>query len=212
MKLIDYTVRDFIEQVDSSMPTPGGGSVAGVASTLGVGLSRMVGHLTVGKKKFKALDEEIQRKYQHILDDFVAIKETLLTLVDEDTLAFEKVMSAFKLPKETVDEKLVRKAAIETATYEAIDVPHRVASLSFQALVDLEYLLDYCNKNAVSDIGVAALMLYSGLEGALLNVLINVGSISNEEIKERYQKEAEQFSNEGTKLKETVLKKVKGLL
>jgi len=212
MKLVDYTVKDFIEQVDSSMPTPGGGSVAGVASTLGIGLSRMVGHLTTGKKKFKALDDDVKQEYHRILDRFVVIKETMLTLIDEDTLAFEKVMDAFKLPKETDEEKVIRKEAIEDATYGAIEVPYRVASLSLQALGDLEYLLDYGNRNAVSDIGVAALMLYSGLEGALLNVLINVGSLSNEEIQTRYQKEAEQFSIEGEQLKNKVLKKVRGLL
>lgn len=212
MKLIDLSVKEFVEQVDSSSPAPGGGSVAGVSSTLGVALSRMVGHLSVKKKKFRALDEETKQKYHAILDHFIVVKETLLTLVDEDTKAFEKVMDAFGLAKTTDEEKTIRKNAIETATYEAIDVPYRVASLSLQALGDLEYLLDYCNRNTVSDIGVAALMLYSGLEGALLNVMINVGSISNEEIQARYQKEAEQFSIEGEQLKSTVLKKVKALL
>lgn len=212
MKLVELTVRDFVDHVDSSAPAPGGGSVASVASTLGVALSRMVGHLTTGKKKFKALDESVKLEYQRILDHFIVVKETLLKLVDEDTDAFNQVMAAFKLPKETEEEKRDRAKAIEDATYLAIDVPYRVSSLSLQALGDLEYLLDYCNKNAVSDIGVAALMLYSGLEGALLNVLINVGSLSNEEIKARYMKEVEQFSLEGNQLKEQVLKKVKGLL
>ena len=212
MKLVDYTVKDFTNQVDSSAPTPGGGSVAGVASTLGIALSRMVGHLTVGKKKFKALDDKTKQEYYRILDHFIVLKETMLTLIDEDTVAFEKVMDAFKLSKETEEEKSKRNDAIETATYGAIEVPYRVASLSLQALGDLEYLLDYGNRHAVSDIGVAALMLYSGLEGALLNVLINVGSLSNDKIKARYQKEATQFSLEGEQLKDAILKKVKGLL
>jgi formiminotetrahydrofolate cyclodeaminase len=212
MKLVDLSIKDFLDQVDSSKPAPGGGSVASVASSLGIALSRMVGHLTTGKKKYKALDEEIKQKYQGILDHFVVVKETLVHLVDEDTLAFNKLMDAFRLPKETDQDKEIRKKAIEDATYEAIEVPYRVASLSLQALGDLEYLLDYCNKNAVSDIGVAALMLYSGLEGALLNVLINVGSLSNEEIKARYEKEVKQFSVEGGQLKDKVLIKVRGLL
>lgn len=212
MKLVDLSVKEFVNQVDSSAPAPGGGSVAAVASTLGIALSRMVGHLTVEKKKFKALDDEIKQEYQRILDHFIVVKETLFTLVDDDTEAFDKLMDAFRLPKETDEEKQNRKNAIQTATYEAIEVPYRVASLSLQALGDIEYLLDYCNKNAVSDIGVSALMLYSGLEGALLNVLINVGSISNEEIKERYQKEANQFSIEGEQFKNAILLKVKNLM
>ncbi len=212
MKLVDLSVKDFVEQVDSSAPAPGGGSVAGVASTLGIALARMVGHLSVGKKKFKALDDDVKQEYYRILDHFIVIKETLLKLVDEDTLAFDQVMDAFRLPKETEEEKEVRKDAIEKATYTAIEVPYRVASLSLQALGDLEYLLRYCNKNTISDIGVSALMLYSGLEGALLNVLINVGSISNEEIQSRYQKEAAQFSHEGNQMKEAIMKKVKDLL
>lgn len=212
MNLMDLSVKDFLDQVDSSAPAPGGGSVASVASSLGIALARMVGHLTIGKKKYKALDEDVKQEYQRILDHFVVVKETLIKLVDEDTAAFNKVMDAFRMPKETEEEKKLRKKAIEDATYLAIDVPYRVASLSLQTLGDLEYLLDYCNKNAVSDIGVAALMLYSGLEGALLNVLINVGSLSNEEIKVRYEKEVKQFSIEGDQLKDTVLRKVKALL
>ena len=181
MKLIEKTVVDFIDEVDSASPAPGGGSVSALAGSLGVSLSRMVGHLTVNKKKFKGLDEAIQSEFMERFNELSSIKDELNILVDRDTEAFNYVMAAFKLPKETDEEKAARKKAIEEATYKAIDVPMVIAELSYRGLELIEYFGEYGNKNAITDLGVSSLLLATALEGAILNVKINLPGISDEE-------------------------------
>ena len=181
MKLVEKSIIDFIDEVDSSSPAPGGGSVSALAGSLGVSLSRMVGHLTVNKKKFKGLDEAIQSEFMERFNELSSIKDELNILVDRDTEAFNYVMAAFKLPKETDEEKAARKKAIEEATYKAIDVPMVIAELSYRGLELIEYFGEYGNKNAITDLGVSSLLLATALEGAILNVKINLPGISDEE-------------------------------
>lgn len=212
MKLVEKTVTDFINEVDSSSPAPGGGSVAAVVGALGASLSRMVGHLTVNKKKFKELDEEIRIDFLGKFDELCCIKEELVLLVDRDTEAFNLVMAAFKMPKETDEQKKDRKEAIEAATYKAIDVPMVIAELSFRGLELIENLGKNGNQNAITDLGVSALLLASGLEGAILNVKINLPGISDE----KYVKETRDRCNEilrgGLKIKMEIMKEVEGKL
>ena len=139
--LRELKVVDFINEVDSKSPAPGGGSVSALASTLGIALTRMVGHLTVGKKKFKALDESIQDRFTNITKSFETLKEELTLLIDKDTEAFNLIMEAFKLPKETEEEQTFRNQKIEEGTLEAIKVPFKVAELSLEALRNLDYVL-----------------------------------------------------------------------
>ncbi len=208
MKLIDYSVLDFVKEVDSAKPAPGGGSASAIASALGMALSRMVGHLTIPKKKFKALDDYIQ-------DDFIEIHERLkdgqrraMELVDEDTLAFNEIMKAFKMPKETEEAKRKRKAAIEKATYKATEVPLEIARLSYETLSKLSHTAAYANKNAISDVGVSALLLHSALEGAILNVNINLPGIQDEKYKQKIYNEVNTMLKEGNQFKTNVLNTV----
>jgi len=181
MKLVDKNIMDFIDEVDSASPAPGGGSVSALAGSLGVSLSRMVGHLTVNKKKFKGLSEEVQGEFINRFEELGAVKDELNVLIDRDTEAFNYVMAAFKLPKETDGEKAERKEAIEAATYKAIDVPMMIAELSYRGLELIEYFVEYGNKNAITDLGVSSLLLATALEGAILNVKINLPGISDAE-------------------------------
>ncbi len=203
--LKELTVENFVNEVDSKSPAPGGGSVSALASSLGFGLTRMVGHLSVGKKKFRALDEEVQNKFKDIIKDFESMKNEMVELIDKDTDAFNLIMAGFKLPKETEEEKTYRNLKIEEGTLEAIKVPFRVAELSLQGLKQLEYILKYGNKNTLSDLGVSALLLQAGLEGAILNVKINIPGISDNETKEYYISKSQTILNEGNKLKNEVL-------
>ncbi len=197
MKLIDLTVHEFIRDLDSPKPAPGGGSSSAVAAAVGAALSRMVGHLTIPKKKFKKLDTETQ-------EEIIALHETikdevrkLLDLVDDDTLAFNEIMKAFKMPKDTEEEKVERKKAIEKATHKATEVPLRIARVAHGVLTRLRPLLEHGNQNAVSDIGVGALMLQAGLEGAVLNVKINLASLKDEDYKSKTTEEVERLLREG---------------
>lgn len=186
MKLIDQTIIDFINNVDSDSPAPGGGSVSALISSLGTSLARMVGHLTVSKKKYTKLDSSIQATFENTLNHLSVIKDELILLIDKDTQAFNQIMKAYKLSKDIPE---IRLKAIEDATLNAIEVPYRVSIISLKALQLLPIILAHGNKQAISDLGVAVLSLTSGIEGALYNVLINLSGISNQETRDFYSKE-----------------------
>lgn len=208
MKLVDLNLTQFNNEIDSPSPAPGGGSVSALASSMGVSLSRMVGHLTVNKKKFKKLDEEIQNNFNNILKEFIEIKEELILLVDKDTDAFNLIMAAFKLPKETIEEKTIRKQKILEGTIEAIKVPYLVAQLSLKALKKMDYILEYGNKNTLSDIGVSVLMLHAGLVGAILNVKINIPGLTDEEMILKYKTSINEMLEEARDIKDNILNNI----
>ncbi len=205
MKLIERSVLGFVNEVDSASPAPGGGSVSALAGSLGASLSRMVGHLTVNKKKFKELDEEIKVEFVSRFDELETIMDEFNVLIDRDTEAFNLVMGAFKLPKETDEEKAARKKAIEDATYKAIEVPMVIAELAFRGLELIEYFGAYGNKNAITDLGVSALLLTTALEGAILNVRINLPGITSEEYVKSTNLKCEEMLVEGKEIKERIM-------
>ena len=208
MKLIDLKVHEFINEIDQKSATPGGGSVSSLASSMGVALVRMVGHLTIDKKKFLALDPNIQFEFKDILSEFTLIKEELMTLIDQDTEAFNLVMDAYRLPKETDGEKKIRSQKIEEGTLEAIRVPLKVATLSISALHRFDLLIEYCNPQTTSDLGVAILMLASGGEGACMNVLINLSSLKDDIAKAQYENTIGDYKEKLNDLRIQLLKKI----
>ena len=210
--LKDLQVVEFINEVDKKSATPGGGSVSALASSLGIALTKMVGHLSVGKKKFRSLEEDVQVEFKDILDTFSSYKDELVSLIDKDTEAYNLVMAAFKLPKETEQEKSVRAVEIEKATMVAIGTPYRIAVLSLEALKELDTILDNCNKNTLSDLGVSALLLYAGLEGALLNVKINISGLSDQEVITHYTSKIKTMLFDGSELRNDVLERVHGMI
>jgi len=212
MKLVEMNLKEFNDEIDSSSPAPGGGSVSALASSIGVSLSRMVGHLTVKKKKFRALDIEIQNKFNTILEDFVIMKSELISLVDKDTEAFNLIMKAFKMPKETDEDKKNRKDKILEGTIEAIKVPFIVAELSYKALENMEFILKHGNKNTLSDIGVSTLMIYSGLEGAILNVKINIPGLTDQHLINQYQDSVSEMLLQAKRMKDSILGKIHNTL
>lgn len=212
MKLIDRTLRDFAKEVESLSPAPGGGSCAAYGSAIGVCLARMVANLSFGKKKFEALDEQYQKQFTESFHALESIQEELLTLVDKDTESFNEVMKAFKLPKETEDEKNQRKDAIERATWLSIDTPYRVAELTLEAMKLMQPIHTYGNVNALSDIGVGYCMCVTGVEGAVLNVKINLGSVTDMERAKRMEGKCDEMLTEAMALKNNILESVHGQL
>jgi len=186
MLLVEQTVQNFIEEVDSKKPAPGGGSVSALASLLGLSLSRMVGHLTISKKSFDKLPPAIQSEFITKMQNLEVNKLALLKLIDADTEAFNQMMIAYKMPKETENDKRIREEAIQKATIHGINVPYEVVSHSLSILRQLPFFLEYGNASAVSDIGVGVLMISSGLEGAILNMKINLPVISDETVKQTF--------------------------
>jgi methenyltetrahydrofolate cyclohydrolase len=174
MKLVELSIKEFIDVVDSNTATPGGGSVAALAVSQGIGLIRMVAHLTVSKKKFLALEQHIQNQYLNAFQQLESYKLQAMGLVDEDTDAFNHIMTAFKMPKDDSDQINARNEAIKQATVGATLIPYQVAQVALNALKITKGMILYANKNAISDLGVGSLMMVSGLEGAVLNVKTNM--------------------------------------
>lgn len=171
------TVSAFLDEVASSSPAPGGGSVAAVSGALGVALTAMVCNLTIGKKKYAEVEEEMKG----ILASAEAQRAQFTELIDKDADAFKKVMEAFGLPKETEEQKALRSAAITAATKEAALVPLEVMKHCIDGLALAQQVAANGNRNSVSDAGVSALMLHAACEAAALNVMINLNGLSDAE-------------------------------
>ncbi|MGL4911343.1 MAG: cyclodeaminase/cyclohydrolase family protein [Romboutsia sp.] len=208
MKLVDMSVVDFSEEVDSNSPAPGGGSVAALASNIGVGLARMMAHLSFGKKKYESLDENIRLEFVNRFNKLGDIRQELVELVDRDTESFNEVMKAIKMPKETDDEKKLRKSAIQDATLFSIDVPFKTAKLSLKSLELLEFLVEHGNQNAITDIGVGTLMIYTGLEGAILNVKVNLMGLENKELNDSYSTSCKEILSKSKEIKDKILNNI----
>ena len=208
MKLIDMTVSEFGDEVDSKSPAPGGGSVSALASNIGIGLARMMAHLSFGKKAYEKLDEDVRAKFVERFNELGDLREVLKDLIDKDTESFNEFMKALKLPKETSDEIEKRSRAIEDATIFSIDVPFKTAHLSLKALELVDYLTEYGNQNAITDIGVGTLMIYTGLEGAILNVKVNLKSLKNEKMYDKYRYECEDILKRAKQIKDKLLNNI----
>ena len=213
MKLIDMTLTDFIEEVDSTSPAPGGGSVAALASDIGVGLSRMMAHLSFGKKKYeslehmKQLDGDVERLgvWGLEFDSFDEIRKELNKLIDEDTNSFNEFMKAIKMPKETFKQITERQKALADATLYSIKVPYKTAQLSLEAMKQLDFLVTNGNQNAITDIGVGILMLCTGLEGAILNVKVNLKGLEQKDLSRKYYESCEEMLQEGKEIRDKLL-------
>lgn len=194
--LIDKKVKDFCDVLASKEPAPGGGSVAALSGVLGASLTVMVGNLTFGKKAYEALEPEIKEQFEQDHRTMETVRMELMKLIDKDTQAFNHYMEAVKMPKDTMEEQEVREIAMEQAVLQTIEVPLEVAQSCLMILKhQLTYVL-YGNKNAVSDIGVGALLAFAGAEGAALNVKINLPGIRDEMVKNDVSEKIENCLNE----------------
>ncbi|GAH10885.1 unnamed protein product, partial [marine sediment metagenome] len=160
--LIDKKVSNFLNELASNLPTPGGGSVAALAGALGAALISMVGNLTVGKKKYEDVEEDIKK----ILSSSEKLRYELSQLIEEDVKVFNNFMATYKMPKETEDEKRIRAEKIQKSLIEAAKVPLRVAYKCLDILSLSKEVAEKGNINVVSDAGVAVLMAEAALESA----------------------------------------------
>ena len=188
-KMYDMTIKEFVEEIASNSPAPGGGSVAALCGSISSALSSMVFSLTVGKKRYLSYSQEDRDSIDNGIIKANELKDRYLELMVEDTAAFDEVMSAFKLPKGTDKEKAVRSKAIADAYVTAMNVPLGVAKLAMEIFPLLKLAVTKGNPSAMSDAGVGALMACSCVEGAILNVRINLSGITDEKLAEETRKE-----------------------
>ncbi|WP_128426926.1 cyclodeaminase/cyclohydrolase family protein [Gudongella oleilytica] len=203
--LIELTAKDYVRSVSSESPTPGGGSVAALAGSLGGALTNMVGNLTIGKKVYDGVPQEQKVNMEEAFQRIDKLIEELILIVDEDSTAFDDVMRAFKLPKETDEEKKLRTSAIQEGYKKAMEVPLRCAEKCLEILRLQDVFANYGNVNAITDVGVGTLLAYTGLEGALFNVIINLKSIKDQEYKAQIEGKLDALMEEGKRLKEEML-------
>ena len=171
------SLSGFLDELASSSPAPGGGSVAALAGALGAALTSMVCNLTIGKKKYAGVEEDMKK----ILKESEELRARFTLLIDQDADAFNKVMEALSLPKDDESQRALRDAAITAATKEATMVPLEVMKHCIDALALAQNIAANGNKNSVSDAGVSALMLHAACESAALNVRINLNGLSDPE-------------------------------
>jgi len=187
MKLTDMTIPAFAELLGSDAPAPGGGSSAALSGALGAALTTMVAALTAGKEKY----QEHEALMQEILTEGAALRLQLVDVIDRDTEAFNAVSAVFTMPRDTDEQKEARKAAMQAALKGATKTPYEMMECSLKALELTEKALGRSNTNALSDLGVAALSLKAAIQGAWLNVLINIGGIRDEIFAAEYRMNGE---------------------
>lgn len=176
-RLVDKTVTGFVYETSSESPAPGGGSVSALMGALGISLGMMVANLSSHKKGWDDRWEEFSSWAEKAKE----LQKELLVLIDEDTAAFNRLMDAFSLPRKTEEEIKARKAAVQTATLVAMDVPFQVMNTALKGFVIVKAMAETGNPNSCSDAGVAALALRSCVLGAHLNVRINASGLEHKE-------------------------------
>jgi len=199
--LVDLPIKTFLEKVASGDPVPGGGSVSALCGALSAALAEMVARLTVGKTNDKA----IEAKMFEIMDTASKMRVAFAEDVDRDTTAYAAVMKAYKMPKETDQEKKERQNAIQEALKEASSVPLEVAEMGIRLLGFAENLVREGNQNAITDAAVSALMARSAIIGALYNARINLLSIRDATFRDRVKHEAERIEREAFAMEKDII-------
>ncbi len=199
--LIKMNLQEFANETASESPAPGGGSIAAYLGALGVSLGTMVANLSSHKQGW----DERWEEFSNWAEKGQILKENLLNLVDEDTNAFNKIMEAFGMPKNTDEEKSLRTEAIQTATKYAAEVPFKVMKLSFDSMEIMKAMAEIGNPNSVSDAGVGALSARSAVLGAYLNVKINSASLKDKDFVNKILSHAEEVKNAAIKFENEIL-------
>jgi methenyltetrahydrofolate cyclohydrolase len=206
--LKDLKVKDFLGELGSNSPAPGGGSTAALAAATSASLTCMVFNLTIGKKMYEEYTHEIKEEIKLNLEKAEKLNELFVELMDKDSEAFTDVILALKLPKDTEEEKLKRHEAIQKGYIVALEVPLELATKAYSLYSCIEVAAIYGNKNAISDAGVAGLMLQAAIESAVLNVKINLSSIKDESFKEKALQHCNKIISDGLERKEEIMKLV----
>lgn len=200
MKLQDLTINEFLEKTYGSDPVPGGGSVSALCGSLAAALGQMVTGLTIGRKKYADVQDDMVR----LAEEMEEARNKFVSFIDEDAAAYQVVFDAFKLPKETDEEKLIRKEKIQKATLAAAIVPLEVARTAVGIMDSIQEIAVKGNRNAITDCCVAMMCARTAAFGAILNVKINLGSLDDREIASQMEDECMALHDEA-EIKEAAL-------
>jgi formiminotetrahydrofolate cyclodeaminase len=202
--LVDMNVKSFLDKTASKAPVPGGGSVAALSSSLATSLTMMVGNLTIDKEGYEDVQEEMKKLVASLEDS----KNEFVELIDKDANSFDSVIEAFKMPKDTEENKKKRSEKIQEGMKYAAKVPLEVAEKTSLLFDYIELVIEDGNKNAVTDGAVAAMMARTAILSALFNVKINLGSIKDEAFVKDYSEKGKKLEAMATEKEQELLAKV----
>ena len=202
--MLEKKTTEFLEVLSSAEPVPGGGGASAAVGAFAAALGMMVANLTIGKKRYRDVEEEVQAAGNRLED----IRNRLTVLVDKDAEAFAPLSRAYGLPKETEEQRQEKERIMEQALYEASVVPMEIMETVTEAMRELELLGEKGSRLALSDVGVGILFAQAALEGASLNIFINTKLMKNRERAEKLNAQAEELIRTGSSLKEKIYRGV----
>lgn len=199
--LTELTVKGFLAETAGEAPVPGGGSISALNGAIAASLCQMVANLTIGKKKYADCEAEMKE----VAAKAASIAQELVLDVDRDSDAYDKVFAAFKLPKETDEEKATRSQAIQESTKYAAEVPMEVARRVYSLLDMIDAVVARGNQNAVTDGCVAMMCARCAIVGALFNVRINLTSLKDRDFASKLSQEADKMEEEVNRREKNVI-------
>ncbi|MBQ6551119.1 MAG: cyclodeaminase/cyclohydrolase family protein [Lachnospiraceae bacterium] len=201
--ITDYAIDDFLTELSSSAPVPGGGGASAVSGAMGVSLGAMSLNLTIGKKKYAEYEEELREA----LSELETLRDVFLSLADKDEEVFLPLQKAYGLPRKTEEERQIRESFMERALIDATEIPLQVMDYACQALRVLRRTVELVSPLSVSDTGVGASFLGTAVKGAGMNVLINLKSMKDPVRTARYRERYERSLSQGEKLSRETLER-----
>lgn len=204
----DQSLQQFLDELASKSATPGGGSVAAIMGAMGAALVSMVANLTLGKKNYEMVEPTMRATIARAEE----LRSQAMDLIRADIDAFDRVMAAYALPRDTEDQKAARGAAIQEALKAATEVPLICATLGTEIIALSEVVAEKGNRNVVSDAGVAVMAAYAALKSAALNVYVNAKSLKDESFAQDHLKRVEQLLAQGERDVAAIFEKVKARL
>lgn len=202
--MLEKKTVEFIDELSSASPVPGGGGACAAVGALAAALGMMVANLTVGKKRYADVEDEMQECLSRLKE----LRDRLITLTDQDAEAFEPLSRAYGLPRETEEDRIRRERVMKSALYEASIVPLQIMETIRETMQYLETLGAKGSRIAVSDAGVGILFAQAALEGASMNVFINTKLMKDRARAEELNQKADNMIEEGRRQKERVCKEV----
>jgi formiminotetrahydrofolate cyclodeaminase len=203
-KILESSCLNFIAELSSKSPVPGGGGVSAFVGSLGAALGSMVGNLTAGKEKYKEVEAEIRI----LLDQSEDLIQRLSELVEADAAAFGPLAKAYGMPTNTAEERAEKERVLQEALVQAAEVPLAIAESSLEGIRLLDRFAQIGSRLAVSDAGVGAALCKSAIQGSKLNVLINLKLMKNEALKTELKNRMDAVEAEGLALADQVYRYV----
>ena len=198
------TIQEFLDVLSSKEPVPGGGGASALAGALGNALGQMVANLTIGKKKYAQVEDEIKE----LAERMKGIQGQFTALADQDAKVFAPLAKCYSLPSGTEEEKAYKAEVMEARLLDASLVPMEIMEKAWEMLEIMDILADKGSRMAVSDVGVGVQFIRTALLGAVMNVYINTKSMKNREKAEEMNEKAERLIKEGTEAADRIYQKV----